>query len=81
MPPNADSSFRDSGDVTDSSIEWDPNAENQHEDSITDETQLEKFIQTLQVAQRLAHKWEKERAKITMRPRVYTKNTPRMEQR
>ena len=42
---------------------------------------MEKFIQAPQAAQQLAHKWEKERAKMTMRPKVYTKNTPRTKQR
>ena len=76
MVPHTDTPFCNPVDVTEPSIEWDPNAENEPQD-IMDEIQLEKFIQVLQTAQQLAYKWKKEKAKITRRPRVYMKNAPR----
>ena len=53
MLPHTNTPFCDPGDVTEPSIEWDPNAENEPED-ITDEIQLEKFVHVLQTAQQLA---------------------------
>lgn len=64
------------GDISEHSIEWDPDGEDERED-IADETQLEKFIQALQTAQLFAHKQEKEKVNATKRPKTYTKNAPR----
>ena len=75
MSPWADIS---SDDIPEHPIEWTPGDEDEPGD-ITDEIQLEKFIQVLQMAQVLAQ--DKEKGDGTKRQKVYNKNAPRTKRR